>query len=227
MVLGLVGVFYLFPALYGALGRVYAPQLLMSGHTDAVVLVLPGAALGDGTAGQLLGALVAAGAFAAFLSTSSGLITSIAGVLSTDVIGKGSVRDFRIAALAAGVVPLAFALRISALDVSLVVGLAFAVAASSFCPLLVLGIWWRGLTDAGAAAGVLAGGGAAATAVLLTVLGGAGHGWTATLLNYPAAWTVPLAFAVMVGVSRATRGRVPEQVGATMLRMHAPDALRL
>ena len=38
------------------------------------------------------------------------------------------------------------------------VGLAFAVAASTFCPLLVLGIWWRGLTDAGALAGLLVGG---------------------------------------------------------------------
>ena len=56
------------------------------------------------------------------------------------------------------------ALRVASLDVSLVVGLAFAVAASSFCPLLVLGIWWRGLTDVGAAAGILAGGGAARSA---------------------------------------------------------------
>ena len=52
-----------------------------------------------------------------------------------------------------------------------VVGLAFAVAASSFCPLLVLGIWWRGLTDAGAAAGLLVGGGLATAAVSATIAG--------------------------------------------------------
>ena len=50
VVLGLVGLFYLFPTLYGVLGRVYTPQLLMTGRTDAVVLLLPGAALGDGAA---------------------------------------------------------------------------------------------------------------------------------------------------------------------------------
>ena len=227
VVLGLVGLFYLFPTLYGVLGRVYTPQLVLTGDTDAVVLVLPGAALGGGLAGQVLGALVAAGAFAAFLSTASGILTSVAGVLSTDIIGRGSIRDFRSAALVAGIVPLVLSLRISGLDVSLVVGLAFAVAASSFCPLLVLGIWWRGLTDIGAAAGVLAGGGAAAGAVLLTVLGGAGHGWIGTALNYPAAWTVPLSFFVMVVVSVATRRRVPANVALTMLRLHAPDALRL
>jgi Na+(H+)/acetate symporter ActP len=116
---------------------------------------------------------------------------------------------------------------VSTLDVSLVVGLAFAVAASSFCPLLVLGIWWRGLTDIGAAAGILAGGGASAAAVLLTVLGRTGTGWTGTMLNYPAAWTVPLAFLVMVTVSLVTRRRVPSDVGRIMLRLHAPDSLRL
>jgi Na+(H+)/acetate symporter ActP len=227
VVLGLVGLFYLFPTLYGVLGRVYTPQLVITGETDAVVLVLPGAALGGGVTGELLGALVAAGAFAAFLSTASGILTSVAGVLSTDLVGRGSVRDFRTAALLAGSVPLALSLRISGLDVSLVVGLAFAVAASSFCPLLVLGIWWRGLTGMGAAAGILVGGGAAASSVLLTVLGVTGHGWTATALNYPAAWTVPLAFLVMVGVSMATRRRVPGNVALTMLRLHAPDALKL
>jgi Na+(H+)/acetate symporter ActP len=226
VVLGLVGLFYFAPTLYGVLGRIYTPQLLVTGRTDAVVLVLPGAALGGGLVGQLLGALVAAGAFAAFLSTSSGLLTSVAGVLSTDVLGVGSVRDFRIAALAGGVVPVVFALNVAGLDVSRVVGLAFAVAASSFCPLLVLGIWWRGLTDVGAAAGILIGGGAAAGAVLLTVLGPPLHGWPAALVAQPAAWSVPLAFTVMVLASIASRDRAPVDVAATMLRLHAPESLR-
>ncbi|OKI57967.1 sodium/solute symporter [Micromonospora sp. CB01531] len=227
VVLALVGVFYLLPTIYGVLGRIYTPQLLVTGQTDAVVVLLPGAVLGDGQVGRLLAALVAAGAFAAFLSTSSGLLTSVAGVISTDVLGRGSVRGFRLATVIAGGVPAVLALNLSGLDVSQVVGLAFAVAASSFCPLLVLGIWWRGLTDLGAAAGVLVGGGAAMGAVLLTVLGPPLAGWPATLTTQPAAWTVPLAFTVMVAVSIATRRRLPTDVGTTMLRLHAPEALRL
>ncbi|WP_018255016.1 sodium/solute symporter [Salinispora mooreana] len=226
VVLALVGAFYLLPTVYGALGRIYTPHLLLTGETDAVVLLLPGAALGAGTTGRLLAALVAAGAFAAFLSTSSGLLTSVAGVISTDVLGRGSVRGFRLATVLAGSVPTVFALNVSGLEVSQVVGLAFAVAASSFCPLLVLGIWWRGLTARGAAVGVLVGGGAAAGAVLVTVLGPPLTGWPAALLAQPAAWTVPLAFTVMVAVSTATRRRVPTDVGTTMLRLHAPEALR-
>ncbi|MEU0155148.1 cation acetate symporter [Micromonospora fulviviridis] len=227
VVLALVGVFYLLPTIYGVLGRIYTPQLLVTGQTDAVVVLLPGATLGDGITGRLLAALVAAGAFAAFLSTSSGLLTSVAGVISTDVLGRGSVRGFRLATVIAGGVPAVLALNVSGLDVSQVVGLAFAVAASSFCPLLVLGIWWRGLTDLGAAAGVLVGGGAAIGAVLLTVLGPPLSGWPATLTTQPAAWTVPLAFTVMVAVSVATRRRLPRDVGVTMLRLHTPETLRL
>jgi Na+(H+)/acetate symporter ActP len=113
------------------------------------------------------------------------------------------------------------------MDVSRVVGLAFAVAASSFCPLLVLGIWWRGLTDVGAVAGILAGGGAAMIAVLITVLGPPLSGWPAQVVEQPAASTVPLAFLVMVVGSLLTKRRVPRDIGATMLRLHAPESLRL
>jgi Na+(H+)/acetate symporter ActP len=225
VVLMLLGIFYLFPMVYGALGRIYAPQLLLTGKTDAVVLVLPGAAVG-GLFGQLLAGLVAAGAFAAFLSTSSGLMVSVSGVLSTDVLGRGSVRDFRRSALVAGIVPLLLAVQTAELDVSQVVGLAFAVAASSFCPLLVLGTWWRGLTAAGAGAGLLIGGGLSGMAVLVTVLGPDLHGWVGALMAQPAAWTVPIAFSTMVLVSRLTARQVPADVGRTMLQLHAPEALR-
>jgi cation/acetate symporter len=230
VVLALVGLFYLLPTLYGVLGRIYTPQLLMTGRTDAVVLLLPEAALGSGELGRLLGALVTAGALAAFLSTSSGLLTSVAGVVFTDVLHAdrgGSVRDFRLATALAAIVPITLSLYVSTMDVSRVVGLAFAVAASSFCPLLVLGIWWRGLTDVGAAAGILAGGGAAMGAVLVTVLGPPLTGWPAQIVGQPAAWTVPLAFTVMVIGSLLTSRRVPRDVGATMLRLHAPESLRL
>jgi cation/acetate symporter len=230
VVLALVGLFYLLPTLYGVLGRIYTPQLLMTGRTDAVVLVLPEAALGGGPLGQLLGALVAAGALAAFLSTSSGLLTSVAGVIFTDILHadrSGSIRDFRLATALAAVVPLMLSLYVSNMDVSRVVGLAFAVAASSFCPLLVLGIWWRGLTDVGAALGVLVGGGAAMVSVLITVLGPPLSGWPAQFVGEPAAWTVPLAFGVMVIGSLLTAKRVPRDVGATMLRLHAPESVRL
>ena len=228
-VLGLVGIFYLTPPIYGALGRLYTPELLITGRTDAVVLTLP-TAMVDGTGGQLLGALVAAGAFAAFLSTSSGLVVSVAGVLSQDVLGRrgGSPRrTFRLATAIAVLVPVLLTLASQRLGVASMVGLAFAVAASSFCPLLLLGIWWPRLTAPGAVAGLVSGGGLAAAAVLTTILLGPTDGWLGALLAQPAAWSMPLAFVTMVVVSRMTPRETPGGVQRIMVRLHTPESLGL
>ncbi|APU39377.1 cation acetate symporter [Streptomyces sp. TN58] len=224
VVLGLVGVFYLLPPVYGALGRIYAPELALTGDADAAVLVLPERMLG-GLLGESLGALLAGGAFAAFLSTASGLTMAVAGVLHQDVLPKGGVRSFRSAALVAILVPLGGSVAVTQVPVADAVGLAFAVSASSFCPLLVLGIWWRGLTPPGAVAGLVTGGGAALGAVLATRAGLAPSGWTHTVLSWPAVWSVPLGFLTMVGVSLATRSRIPAGAAATLARLHLPEAV--
>ncbi|MEE4542534.1 cation acetate symporter [Streptomyces sp. V4-01] len=222
LVLVLLSVFYLLPTVYGALGRVLAPQLLLTGRTDTAVLVLP-QLTEAGETGRLLAALATAGAFAAFVSTASGLTVSVAGVVSQDLL-RGSTRSFRWACLAAGVPPLLMAVTTTGLPVADAIGLAFAVAASSFCPLLVLGIWWRGLTDVGALLGLVAGGGLAALAVVVTSVHGAGRGWSAALLAQPAAWTVPVAFAVMIAGSLLSRSRISAAaVDRVMLRMHLPE----
>ncbi|TFV55581.1 cation acetate symporter [Mycobacterium sp. PS03-16] len=226
-VIALLALFYLFPTLLGVFSRLYVPRLLITGAADAAVLLAPGAAVG-GVLGQLLGALVAAGAIAAFLATSSGLLVSIAGALATDVL-RGRVRDFRIAAIVGGLIPIPLSLITSGLELSRSVGLAFAVAASTLCPLLVLGIWWRGLTAAGAACGLVVGGAASGTAVTLAIAGvideQALDGWAAVLVGYPAAVTVPLAFATMITVSRFTRRSVPPDVAQIFARMHVPERL--
>jgi cation/acetate symporter len=219
IVLGLLSVFYLFPTAYGLLGRTFAPELARSGQADAVVLLLPGQFIG-GTAGDLLSALVVAGAFAAFLSTTSGLVVSLAGVISQDVLG-GSVRGFRLAAVIAALVPLGFAFMTDSLALAGSVGLVFAFTASTVCPVLLLGIWWRGLTDTGAIAGMVTGGVLCGGAMVSgAVLGAAG---TPFWLAQPAAWSVPAAFAVMVFVSRATRKRVPRTMARVMTRLHTPE----
>ncbi|HLU57811.1 MAG TPA: cation acetate symporter [Pseudonocardia sp.] len=226
-VLALLGCFYLAVTLLGVLSRLYTPQLLVNGDTDAAVLLLPTAVLGSGLAGALLGALVAAGAWAAFLSTASGLIVSVAGVLSTDLIGSSRIRDFRLAAVIAGGVPLALALGVTRLDFGEAVALVFAVAASTFCPLLLLGIWWRGLTAAGGMAGVLVGGITSAGAVSLGLAGVVESGWLGVLLYRPAIVTVPAAFLTMIVVSRLTARRRPVDADQVLLRMHAPERLGL
>jgi len=226
-VIALLSLFYLFPTLLGVFARQFVPQLLITGTADAAVLLLPSAAIG-GPAGAALAALVAAGAIAAFLATSSGLLVSIAGALSTDVL-RGRVRDFRVAALIGGAVPIPLALLASSLELSRTVGLAFAVAASTLCPLLVLGIWWRGLTIVGAAWGLAVGGVASGVATTLAITGGIDDGllggWPAAVVGYPAAVTVPLAFLTMVAVSRLTASSRPPDVASIFARMHVPERL--
>ena len=219
----LLSTFYLFPAVLAVLSRLHAPELYLSSDSDSIVLALPSLLL-PGLPGELLAALVAAGAFAAFLSTSSGLLVSVAGALSHDLM-QGGVTSFRWCAIAAGTIATTAALLINRFSLALLVGWAFAIAASSFCPLMVLGIWWQRLTRIGAAAGMVVGGGSCLAAIVATMLGAADRGWGAVLLGQPAIWTVPLAFAVMIVVSLATKRTVPANVGQVMLRMHLPEAL--
>jgi Na+(H+)/acetate symporter ActP len=223
IVLGLLGAFYLLPTIYGVLGRIYAGDLVAEGRTDAVVLELPSRILG-GSGGEVLAAMLTAGAFAAFLSTSSGLTMSVAGV-----IGQGLARGplsgvtaFRIAAVACILVPVVLALRAERIPVASSVTFAFALAASTFCPLLVLGVWWRRLTDAGAIAGLIGGGLCAGVAPILTI-GADLQGWLDTAMSQPALWSVPVGFVLMISVSLATQHRAPADVARTMVRLHTPE----
>jgi cation/acetate symporter len=233
-VLALLALFYVFPPVYGALGRALAPSLYLTGQTDTVVLRLPSLAW-PGLGGHVLGAMTAAGAFAAFMSTSSGLLISIAGTISYDVWGRGgrgvglSVRRrrFRIVAMAGMAIPAVVALAVRSVDISILVGWAFALAASTFCPLFVLGIWWPRLTSRGAAVGIVVGGVVAIGMITAGVLVGAQglNGPLDSLLTQPAIVSVPLAFAAMIAGSLATAA--PADIGAHMLALHAPEGLGL
>jgi cation/acetate symporter len=221
IVLVLLSVFYLFPTALGLLGRAFAPDLATPGDADALVLVLPDR-LVPGLGGELLTALVIGGAFAAFLSTSSGLVVSVAGVISQDLLG-GSVRGFRIAAFASTAVPLAVALATEPAGLAGSVGLVFAFTASTLCPVLLLGIWWRGLTARGAIAGMATGAVLSAAAILGSTFVAAAAPGIRPFVEQPAAWTVPLAVLVTVLVSRTDRRRVPRGVDAFLARLHLPE----
>ena len=99
-----------------------------------------------------------------------------------------------------------------------------------FGSLFSLGIWWRGLTVVGAAAGTLVGGGLASAAIVYTM-------WTGepaqpgtllgTLLAQPAIWSIPASFAAMIAGSLATPSLVPSDVNLKLLRLHVPESLGL
>nr|WP_225957229.1 cation acetate symporter [Amycolatopsis lexingtonensis] len=215
----LLGIFYLFPGVYGVLGRVLVPGLYLSGATDTVVVALP-YQVDRGWAGGLFTALLTAGAFAAFLATSLGLLLVMSGAIAHDLV-PGGLRRLRIAVFGVAAIMVLLALRSAELDAGVLVTWGFTVAASTFCPLLVLGIWWPRLTATGGIAGVLTGLVASSGSILFALAGPELHGWVAILVQQPAPWSVPLAFGVMALVS--LRGRPPTWSTAAMLRLHLDE----
>jgi len=110
-------------------------------------------------------ALVAAGGLAAALSTAAGLLMVISSAVSHDLFkrmlvpGIGERGELRLARIAAAVaVVFAGLLGIFPPDyVAAVVAFAFGLAASSFFPAILMGIFWKRMNAAGAVSGMVVG----------------------------------------------------------------------
>ena len=178
----LIGVFYVFPPVYGVIGRSLTPELydaVGAKGTDKVVLELPTLLAGKNHPflGSILSGITCAGAFAAFMSTFSGLLVSMTSALAHDVYGRMLKPDstpeqrltaFKWAAVIIGAVAIGLGTQVEALEINFMVGQAFAIAAASYFPLLFMSVWWRGMTMKGAATGMLVGGLSALVAISLT-----------------------------------------------------------
>ncbi len=246
----LIGVFYVFPPIFGVLGRNLLPELYSAvgaKGTDKIVLELP-SLLNEKYRGlgSVLSGIACAGAFAAFMSTFSGLLVSMTGALAHDVYGRilrprstpgERLRAFKICAVLIGTVAVLLGMQVEKLDINFMVGQAFAIAAASYFPLLFLSVWWRGMTMKGAACGMLGGGLLALVGISLTSFSDlklirldafwAAHPLGRILCEQPAIWAVPLAMGLMMVVSKLTRHDVPSNVRSKMLVLHAPEKLGL
>ena len=251
----LIGIFYVFPPVFGVMGRNLLPALYEgtgAKGTDKIVLELPkvlDAAIGNSGSipwGSILSGMTCAGAFAAFMSTFSGLLVSMTGALAHDVYGRilrpestaqERMQMFKWCAVLLGAVSTLLGCFVEQLQINFMVGQAFAIAAASYFPLLFMSVWWRGMTMKGAATGMLTGGVCALLTVALTnfsdlkwlPLGDfwAAHPLLRILCEQPAIWCVPLAIGLMVVVSKATAATVPADIRMKMLVLHAPEALGL
>jgi SSS family transporter len=248
----LIGVFYVFPPVYGVIGRSLTPELydaVGAKGTDKVVLELPTLLAGRDhpLLGSVLSGITCAGAFAAFMSTFSGLLVSMSSALAHDIYGRmlkpdaspeQRLKAFKWAAVIIGVVSVGLGTQVEKLNINYLVGQAFAIAAASYFPLLFMSVWWRGMTMRGAATGMLVGGLMALGAISLTTLSDvyavqsladfwAAHPLARILCEQPAIWAVPLSILLMIVVSKATAATVPADVRMKMLVLHAPEALGL
>jgi cation/acetate symporter len=130
-------------------------------NNDAIVLATPEIA----GLPYVIAGLVAAGGLAAALSTADGLLLAIANALSHDVYyrmidPKADTKRRLIVArvLLIGVaIVAAYVASTAPAGILSMVAWAFSIAASGLFPALVMGIWWKRTTSAGACAGMVAG----------------------------------------------------------------------
>jgi len=163
--------------------------------------------LAKAVGGNMLLGFLAAVAFATILAVVSGLALAGASAISHDiyarVIMKGQaseateIRVSKIATICLGAVAIVLGILFEKQNIAFMVGLAFGVAAAANFPVLILSMYWRGLTTRGA---LLGGYGGLISAVLFVlfsksvwvdVLGNA-----APLFPYtqPALFAMPVAF---------------------------------
>src|SRR5258707_5049813 len=212
----LIGIFYVFPPVFGVIGRNLLPELysgIGAKGTDKIVLELP-RILNERFSGlgSVLSGITYAGAFAAFMSTFSGLLVSMTGALAHDVYGRilrprstpeQRLKAFKFAAILVGAVAIVLGMQVEQFDINFMVGQAFAIAAASYFPFLFLSAWWRNMTMKGAATGMLGGGVLALAGIALTSFSDlkwlplgtfwTGHPLLRILCEQPAIWAVPLA----------------------------------
>ena len=170
----LIGSFYVMTTFLGFGARALLGEEGTTGGVDeagnlAAPLLAQSVGGGAGSiGGDAFLAIIAAVAFATILAVVAGLVISASGAVAHDVwsnvIRKGrdseheEVYVARIAAGGIGAIAIAIAIAGgSDLNVSYMVGLAFAVAASANFPALLLALTWKRFNTTGAVTGVLVG----------------------------------------------------------------------
>jgi cation/acetate symporter len=164
--------------------------------------------------GEVLFAMISGIAFTTVLATTSGLIMAASGAVAHDLMGsllkrevsdKSKVLIGRVVAVAVGFVGIVLGIFFRDLNVSFLVGWAFAVAASANLPALVLMLFWRKTTAKGIIASILTGVISSVTLILLSPDMWARYGLDPAAapmpINQPGIVSVPLSFAVLVIVS--------------------------
>ncbi|MDM1263469.1 cation acetate symporter [Acinetobacter indicus] len=215
---GFIGYFYLLTFIIGFGAILYVannPQFLdiaKMAVTGKLELVggnnMAAVHLSDAVGGDLFMGFISAVAFATILAVVAGLTLSGASAISHDlyanVFKKGQttpeseLRMSKIATLGLAIFAMILGILFEKQNVAFMVGLAFSVAACANFPVLVLSMFWKGLTTRGAVIGGVAGLVAAVTLIVLSKAV-----WVDTLqisdtpinpFNGPAIFAMPLSF---------------------------------
>jgi cation/acetate symporter len=174
--------------------------------------------------GVFLFSMISAIAFATVLGTVSGLIVAAAGAVAHDIMDRFAgmikndaqqVRAGKIVAFVVGLIAIVFGILFQGMNVSFLVGWAFAVAASANLPAILMVLFWKKTTAAGVVASIVVG---VVTAIGLILISPSMYGRygldPATALipfSNPGIVSIPLSFMTLVIVSLVTQKRTQLQ----------------
>ena len=169
--------------------------------------------------GGVLFAIISAIAFATVLGTVAGLIVAASGAVAHDLMDRfgnmqlseqEKVKAGKIAAFGVGIIAIVLGILFRGINVSFLVGWAFAVAASANLPSIVMLLFWPKTTAAGITTSIFVGI-VAALGIILTgpAMFAGPYGLTAAdawhPLGQPGIISIPLSFLTLVVVSLMTQ----------------------
>ena len=205
-----IGFFYIL-TLYIGLGAMVSGRLDPTDSNMAAPLLAK-------SFSNLLFAIVSAIAFTTVLGTVSGLIIAAGGSVAHDIVSgffgvtlsdHQTIRVAKISSVVIGAIAIALGLAFEGMNVSYLVGWAFAIAASANLPALLMLLFWKRTTKEGIIAGVLVGLFTSLLWILMSpdmVKNMYGRDVTDALvpLSQPGIVTIPLSFLAIIFASLMT-----------------------
>jgi cation/acetate symporter len=174
--------------------------------------------------GTFLFAMISAIAFATVLGTVSGLIIAASGAVAHDLLDRfgGRIKNDkqkvvagRIAAFGVGAVAILLGIAFQGINVSFLVGLAFAVAASANLPGIIMMLFWKRTTSKGMIASIIVGIVLSVGIILLSPTAWELYGLTPAdapiPLKNPGIVSIPVSFLVIYLVSKFTKPDMLEE----------------
>ncbi|MCP4650184.1 MAG: cation acetate symporter [PVC group bacterium] len=170
------------------------------------------------TFGTFLFSMISAIAFATVLGTVSGLIVAASGAVAHDVLDrfagviksdKQQVFAGKVAAVVVGIIAIIMGIIFKGMNVSFLVGWAFAVAASANLPAILMVLFWKKTTSSGIVASIVVGIIAAVGLILISpsmyVKYGLDPSTALIPFSNPGIVSIPLSFITLIVVSLFTQ----------------------
>lgn len=215
-----IGLFYVL-TLYMGLGSMVSGVIDLTNDNMSAPLLAK-------SFGITIFAVISALAFATVLGTVSGLIVASSGAVAHDLMhrfmgikmtDKGKVLAAKIASVGVGCVAILLGILFEGMNVSFLVGWAFAVAASANLPAIVMILFWKRTTKEGVIAGILVGLVSSLALILLSqeTFNNVYHlvnVASPVKLSNPAVISVPLSFLSLVVVTLLTQKRSVNKIPA-------------